>query len=150
MAEQKGIKNNKNKGSSNQKQSEEEKFAQNCKNIFGENYEKFFSQPDDLTYDEFIERIKTFLSDKARNISTSQIRNVFTLVKKEKNVIGLKKIRPKLAYIYGRAEKNEPLKELIYLLDSQIKGLSEESEVPKLKDFFEAIIAYHKYYGGKE
>ena len=34
-------------------------------------------------------------------------------------------------------------------MDSQIKGLESESEVPKLKDFFEAIIAYHKYYGGE-
>lgn len=141
---------NRQKNFERQKPSEEENFEKNCKSKFGENYLKYFLNPDNLPYDLFIEKIKDFLKDKASKISTSQIRNVFSMVKKEKDVNGLKRIRPKLAYIYGRAEKNNDLKELIFLMDSQIKGLESPSDVPKLKDFFEAIISYHKYYGGKD
>jgi len=141
---------NNTKGTGGQNQSEEEKFATRCKDQFGEDFEKFFLKSETTPYDEYVEKIKNFLADKAPKISTSQIRNIFSLVKRERNVTGLKRIRPKLAYTYGRAEKNDSLKELIFLLDSQIKGLNAEIEVPKLKDFFEAIIAYHKYYGGKD
>lgn len=132
------------------KQSEEEKFEGNCKKAFGEDYKRYFLNPYNLSYDNYIQKLKDFIKNKAPNISTSQIRNIFSLVKKEKELEGLKRIRPKLAYTYGRAEKNESLKELIFLMDSQIQGLNDQTEVPKLKDFFEAIIAYHKYYGGKE
>lgn len=135
-------------GQSNQ--SEEEKFENNCKQAFGENYKKYFLNPDNLSYDDYIQKLKDFIKYKAQNISTSQIRNIFTIIKKEQELDGLKRIRPKLAYTYGRAEKNKSLKELIFLMDSQIQGLNDQTEIPKLKDFFEAIVAYHKYYGGKE
>lgn len=141
---------NKSKRFTQSKQTDEQKFDQNCKNIFGNEYQTYFLQPPHLNYDEFIGKIKNFLESRANSISTSQLRNIFSLVKKERQFNGLKRIRPKLAYTYGRAEKNDALKELIFLMDSQIQGLKEQSEVPKLKDFFEAIIAYHKYYGGKD
>lgn len=139
---------NRAKNFDNQKQTEEQKFEQKCKEKFGTDYQRFFLQQ--LSYDEFVNKIKEFIKDKASNISTSQLRNIFSLVKKENELSSLKRIRPKLAYTYGRAEKNESLKELIFLMDSQIQGLNNQTEVPKLKDFFEAIIAYHKYYGGKD
>lgn len=132
------------------KQSEEEKFEVNCKEAFGEDYKRYFLNPANLSYDDYIQKLKDFIKKKAQNISTSQIRNIYSIIKKEQELDGLKRIRPKLAYTYGRAEKNESLKELIFLMDSQIQGLNEQTEVSKLKDFFEAIIAYHKYYGGKD
>ncbi|MBS3945863.1 MAG: type III-A CRISPR-associated protein Csm2 [Melioribacter sp.] len=141
---------NKSKHYDKPKQSDEEKYEQNCKMLFGEDFRRYFLQPKDLNYDQFIEKIKSFLKDRAPKITTSQIRNIFSLVKREKEINGLKRIRPKLAYTYGRAEKNEQLKELLFLMDSQLQGIKEQSEVPKLKDFFEALIAYHKYYGGKD
>ncbi|MFZ2865460.1 MAG: type III-A CRISPR-associated protein Csm2 [Ignavibacteriaceae bacterium] len=130
--------------------SEEQRFQENCKSHFGDSYNRYFLNPDRLNYDDFIKNLKEFLEKKARNISTSQLRNIFSLVKKEKDIAALKRLRPKLAYTYGRAEKNSSLKELIYLMDSQLQGLSDRSEIGELKDFFEAIIAYHKYYGGKD
>jgi len=129
-------------------ETDEDKFDKNCKDSFEENYSRFFLQSED--YDSFISKLKKFMEKISKDIPTSQLRNVFALIKKENEPIALKRIRPKIAYTYGRAEKNDSLKLLLFFMDSQLQGLKVQSEIEKLKDLFEAIVAYHKYYGGKD
>ncbi len=88
----------------------------------------------------------------SKRISTSQIRAIFTAVKRlpdnfEKSKKDLNLLRPKLAYQKGRFGDLEPLTKVLTHL---IKNVSDDSTLKGFKEFFEAIIAYHKAYGGRE
>lgn len=134
-------------------QSEEEKFDSGLKEHFGENYNVFFKALHSKeNYNGIIEKLKSFMQsllNRSDNITSSQLRNIFTVAKKAKKKEDLFVMRPKIAYAYGRAEKNE-LKKLLFFLDQQIQNVKEDADVKKFQELFEAIIAYHKYYGGKE
>ena len=79
-------------------------------------------------------------------MTTSQIRNIFSEVKKmefDKYKIDL--LRPKLAYTAGRHREVLPLQEV---LDKAIKEIDDdEGKFDRFKDFFEAIVAYHRKWG---
>lgn len=78
-------------------------------------------------------------------MSTSQIRNVFDDVKKmEYDDYELQMLRPKLAYTAGRHKEVEDLQEI---LDEAIKKIDGETKFKYFKDFFEAIVAYHRKFG---
>ncbi|MCB0644287.1 MAG: type III-A CRISPR-associated protein Csm2 [Phaeodactylibacter sp.] len=98
-------------------------------------------------------------------LTTSQIRNIFGEVKRlqgatqgQADLSAVRKdflmLRPKLAYAAKRAGSRgiESLKEV---MDVALKAV--ETTGPKAKDqfenfvdFFEAILAYHKAYGGRD
>ncbi|HQI41150.1 MAG: type III-A CRISPR-associated protein Csm2 [Ignavibacteriales bacterium UTCHB2] len=142
---QKGEKKTKTEG-------EEERFNNELTTQFGSNYQSYFKNPDQLEYNSYINKLKDFISSllqKSDNITTSQLRNVFSLAKKARAKEQLQIIRPKLAYVYGRSDKDE-LKKLLFFLDHQITNVNSNDDVKKFQDFFESIIAYHKYYGGKD
>jgi CRISPR-associated protein Csm2 len=79
-------------------------------------------------------------------ITTSQLRNVYDKVMKTKHVNDLKIIRPQLAYIAGR-EKGDEAQKFLAFLDFLIKSIQNEGQVKEFKVFFEAVVAYHKFYG---
>ena len=99
-----------------------------------------------------IDKIQKFVENNYRDITTSQLRNIFAEVKQAKlNELPLK--RPKLAYIRGRTDaRKRGMHNLLELLDNLIKeiGTTEtEDNKEKLtgfKTFFEAVLAYHKFY----
>lgn len=100
-------------------------------------------------YNEYIECVKRYVEKDSRKISSSQLRNIFSRIKKIKEFKELYLIRPKLAYLSGRASEME-MKRLLSLLDYLIKEVDNNKKLEEFKNFFEAIIAYHKYYGGKD
>ena len=79
-------------------------------------------------------------------MTTSQIRNIFSEVKKmEFDKYKIELLRPKLAYTAGRHREVLPLQEV---LDEAIKGIDDdEGKFDRFKDFFEAIVAYHRKWG---
>lgn len=84
-------------------------------------------------------------------LSTSQIRNIFSDVKKmksfEKNKKDLILLRPKLAYVAGRHKKRtRVIADLQKVMDKCIQGVKDDESFKNFQDFFEAILAYHKYY----
>jgi CRISPR-associated protein Csm2 len=94
-------------------------------------------------------------------LSTSQIRNIFYEVKRmkyeQKHELYL--LRPKLAYIAGRHGHRTRegmvggIVQLQMIMDNAIiQVLKSENEkcLDQFKDFFEAVLAYHKYYGGAD
>lgn len=91
-------------------------------------------------------------------LSTSKIRGIFSEVKQmreyERDRLNL--LRPKMAYTAGRHGSKErgklvgPIVDLQEVLDECIKRTSNEKKFENFKYFFEAILAYHRYYGGKE
>jgi CRISPR-associated protein Csm2 len=65
-------------------------------------------------------------------------------------------LRPKMAYIAGRHGHKDRGKlvgaivDLQEVLDEGIKRTSNEKEFENFKNFFEAILAYHRYNKGKD
>ena len=106
----------------------------------------------------------------ARNVTTSQIRNIFGTVRTIEQDVktleddqqlpiqvqrDLQMLLPKLAYQYGRVQGREDdpqkaamgaltgiLSEAIALVGSDVRRFR------NFMDFFEAILAYHRRYGG--
>ncbi|OAG26712.1 type III-A CRISPR-associated protein Csm2 [Thermodesulfatator autotrophicus] len=86
---------------------------------------------------------------KEKNVKTTQIRKFLDAVRKiqikfdKDNVIMLK---PKLAYTVGR---HRNLKPLMQILDPAIDaGAKDRESFKKLVHLIEAIVAYHRFYGG--
>jgi CRISPR-associated protein Csm2 len=88
-------------------------------------------------------------------LSTSQIRNILDEIqripKKEnfekiKNRLNL--LRPKLAYAAGRHRGR--VKDFREIVEEAIKLVRTPEHFANFRNFIEAIVAYHRYHGGKE
>jgi len=88
-------------------------------------------------------------------LSTSQIRNILDEIqripKKEnfekiKNTLNL--LRPKLAYAAGRHRGR--VKDFREIVEEAIKLVRTPEHFANFRNFIEAIVAYHRYHGGKE
>lgn len=88
----------------------------------------------------------------AQNISVSQIRKIFSEVKKLNNCddweFRLKLIRAQIGYTAGRFNKIDEIKGLKKDLFTLIDKVEEEKHLKNFINFFEAVIAYHRAYGG--
>ena len=99
-------------------------------------------------------------------LSTSQIRALFGEVRQIQGQWGMGEeqhklayrrlvlLKPKMAY-RARKEKNRAVEELVKVLDSAVDEVIQEQDSDKqdgnferFVEFFEAILAYHKAYGG--
>lgn len=90
---------------------------------------------------------------RVRPMTTAQIRRIFAGVKKinssdENWAYELNLFKAQLAYTAGRFEAVVPLQVILDLAIDKVNG--EPKRLQRFKDFFEAIVAYHKKYGGKE
>lgn len=96
------------------------------------------------------------LKDRNDRVTTSQIRNIFGMVKRlEMNredpavYQQLILIKPKLAYVAGRHNKISGLKYLHEILGTAIDLVGDDAvRFQNFCRFFEAILAYHKAHGG--
>lgn len=83
-----------------------------------------------------------------RGMTTSQIRKIFTDVKRIKmrefDRYELDILRPKMAYVAGRHKRGA--RDLQEVLDAAIQKVDSKEKFDKFRDFFEAIVAYHYKY----
>ena len=89
-----------------------------------------------------------------RNLTTSQIRNVFSAVKRMEmkgfNQKELLLLKPKLAYASSRPGAKDGTKDLKDILTKAINYVGNSKErFENFCNFFEAILAYHRAAGGK-
>lgn len=102
-------------------------------------------------YDTYINECKKYAQYlKDEKLTTSQIRKIYSDIMNAETAMDLKRLRPRLAYIIGKNEKNYAIKSLIDILDNGIEKLNinnEEEEIKSLKEFMETIVAYRKYVG---
>lgn len=102
-------------------------------------------------YDTYINECKKYAEYlKKEKLTTSQIRKIYSDIMNAETAMDLKRLRPRLAYIIGKNEKNYAIKSLIDILDNGIEKLNinnEEEEIKSLKEFMETIVAYRKYVG---
>ncbi|MFQ3599595.1 MAG: type III-A CRISPR-associated protein Csm2 [Chloroherpetonaceae bacterium] len=129
----------------------EDDFRSDYKQVWGNQFGEIL-KPEKTDYNTYINTLKKYVSGKFRNgntdLSASQLRNIFFDVRKVKEVKELYPLRPKLAYAAGRADK-DAVKEVMQLFDDLMANVKTQDELKSFQDFFEAIIAYHKFYGGK-
>lgn len=118
-----------------------------------------------ITAEELDRRGEEWGKKLAREVKTNQIRNVYGAVQHirvrasrpqpdtediNRRLIFLK---PKLAYASGRQSALKPLRDLlVQAIDSVVKKDNPNPEKARENFFFlmEAIVAYHKFYGGKD
>ena len=124
-----------------------EQLGQDVKSqFFGQNYDELLNMSKSSKLDNILKNIEEFVSEEGKNLSTSQLRNIYDKATKARSVNELKLIRPNLAYIAGRSS-NDKEKTLLAFIDSLIKTVNSEEKVKEFKVFFEAVVAYHKFHG---
>ncbi|BBM69611.1 type III-A CRISPR-associated protein Csm2 [Rhodothermus marinus] len=99
-----------------------------------------------------------------KEIKTAQVRNVFahinrmrTRLRRNRSVSpeiikrDLVMLKPRLAYAGGRQEKVRPMSEdLRQVVNAVLNSQSFEKALQNFFDLVEGIVAYHKFYGGKD
>lgn len=112
-----------------------------------------------------VEDIKSFMERNARFVTANQLRNVYARIrahsnedireksdplKSESECVSspLAMLRVKLAYIRGKSDRrSKGFHALLNLLDEMVQEVSTQNrDIKQLKQFFEAVLAYHKYY----
>jgi len=117
------------------------------KNFFGNGlYDEILKMKNTDRLDALLEETERFVKELGTQVTTSQVRNVYDKIIKAQDCNSLKMIRPQLAYIAGR-DKSENQKKFLAFIDSIIKKVHEDEQQKNFKIFFEAIVAYHKFYG---
>ncbi|MBC7254369.1 MAG: type III-A CRISPR-associated protein Csm2 [Actinobacteria bacterium] len=96
---------------------------------------------------------------KEEKVTNSQIRKVFTEIKHMHlearspgsqavfNPDRVKLLKPKIAYLAAREKKLGSFKKV---MDALIDKVRDARDFGRLAAFMEAVIAYHKYHGGKD
>jgi len=88
-----------------------------------------------------------------KNISTSRLRNIYNhvhaLSSNEDGLKELKRLRYLLAYTAAR-ERNKFFRKVVEKIDKIIVNIKEPGKITLFQQFMEALIAYHRFYGGQE
>ena len=132
------------------RESEKKKFQNNSKQSrkYTEDYftKEVVLKPDENNYRDYISRVKSYSEELVRyKVTTSQVRNIFSLILPLDNPKSCWTIEPKLAYLAGRNESNQKLKFFVDRLIILIREIESPEELKNFKSFFEALVAYHKY-----
>jgi CRISPR-associated protein Csm2 len=103
---------------------------------------------------DFAEKVGEFMAN--NGLTNSKIRNVYGEIKRiqmgefEKEKSSFYLLKPKVAYALGRDEKNEGLKLFKKIFDKCFEYVTDQKSYLNFCNLMEAILAYHKAYGGKD
>jgi CRISPR-associated protein Csm2 len=117
---------------------------QKIREVFGANYAEDILRPNKPDANAHIDLVQRFVKERGQ-ITASQLRNIFSRLRGVRQPAELAVLRPQLAYVAGRADK-EHLRELVVLLDDLIKKTDSTEKLGEFKSFLEAVVAYHKYF----
>jgi CRISPR-associated protein Csm2 len=108
---------------------------------------KILVEQDYNTLVSYADELGKHFAREPKELSTRQIRNVLSELQTLQEYDGarLQLLRPKLAYAAGR--HGGKVKDLHKVLEEAI-SLTNQKNFSLLKHFVEAIVAYHKFYGG--
>lgn len=133
--------NNRNKGGKNYSKPEENKAVK----FLRDNMDDLLNMKESKQLNTLINHISDYVKAMGKDITSSQLRNIFAKVKKLKKLNELHMLRPQLAYISGRLSNRQiDAKEFLKLLDEVIQKATEEHHVRGFSQFFESVVAYHK------
>lgn len=121
------------------------------------NMKMLFKDPNKLN--ELIKRIDAFTSEIHKDVATSQIRKFYERIRRLEQEVKqaetrdpaeikrrLILLKPLLAYAVGRNKKLGYLSDIIF---TAIDRTNDEEDFKSFVEFFQAIVAYHRYHGGK-
>jgi len=111
--------------------------------------------PEDLV--KYAEEVGDFLANRAR-LKTSQIRKFLDAInaikskgRRREEVSFFEReailLKPKLAYAAGKQDEVKPL---MRVLDPCMSRVKDEDDFLNFYRFIEAIVAYHRFHGGRE
>lgn len=133
-----------------------EKPKETAEQIFGQlTYEKeWITCEASAKQIEYAEQAGKFMAK--NGLTNSKIRSIYGEIKRiqmgtfenEKSSFFL--LKPKVAYALGRDDKNEGLKLFKKIFDKASADVSDQKSYQNFCGFIEAILAYHKFYGGKD
>lgn len=89
-------------------------------------------------------------------LTNSKIRSIYGEIKRiqmgefEKEKSSFYLLKPKVAYALGRDEKNEGLKLFKRIFDRASESVQDQKSYLNFCNLIEAILAYHKAFGGKD
>lgn len=122
-------------------------YNQLIEDVFDKNYQSVLLNMVNSTDNELVNKIRKFVETYAKDISTSQIRNLYSDIKTAK-ISELPLKRPKLAYVGGRTDKKKTgMHTLLFMLDELIQKVANKEQHESFNMLFEAILAYHRFYG---
>lgn len=113
--------------------------------------------------EDYVDRADELMSRTSRNITTSKLRNLLSLVtdiyntesrRTEPELLAesrakLMQMRVRVAYEAGREKSVADFVDEAHLLQ-YIKGVTKREDLIRLARYMEALVAYHRYYGGRE
>lgn len=108
----------------------------------------------DLTY--FAEKLGKTLADKNYGLTNSKIRSIYGEIKRiqtsgyEKQKPSFYLLRPKMAYAAGRELENAGVQLFKLFFEDAWKEVQDEKTFKNFCNLIEAVLAYHKAYGGKD
>ena len=103
---------------------------------------------------EYAEKAGEFMA--TNGLTNSKIRSIYGEIKRiqmgefEKEKSSFYLLKPKVAYALGRDDKNEGLKLFKMVFDKASGFVNDQKSYHNFSNFIEAILAYHKAYGGKD
>lgn len=105
---------------------------------------------EETDYDDFCDNTLEYADNlKDKELTTSQIRKIYSRIMNAETPRDLKLLRPQFAYTAGRSDK-AGVRDLMDLLDFLVKKMEEENQkqLENFLQFIEAVVAYRKYVGG--
>lgn len=103
---------------------------------------------------EYAEKVGKYMAK--NGLTNSKIRSIYGEIKRiqmgdfEKEKSSFYLLKPKVAYALGRDERNEGLKLFKKVFDVCSNDVTNQKSYLNFCNFIEAILAYHKAYGGKD
>jgi len=82
----------------------------------------------------------------AQEITYTQMRNIYGIVKDAKLVSSLHRTRPRIAYIQARQSGDKARKFVEFIIDL-MKVVRDEKQLKEFDELMETMVAYHKLYG---
>ncbi len=103
---------------------------------------------------EFAEKLGKYMAD--NGLTNSKIRSIYCEIKRiqmgefKKEKASFFLLKPKVAYALGRDSKNKGLKMFKIAFDTLYNDVTDQKSYNNFANIIEAILAYHKAYGGKD
>ena len=115
---------------------------------------KWISESIDSRFPEFAEIIGKYMAN--NGLTNSKIRSIYGEMKRiqmgdfDKEKASFYLLRPKVAYALGRDDKNKGLKLFKLMFDECSKSVVDKRTFLNFCNVFEAVLAYHRAFGGKD
>jgi len=106
------------------------------------------NQSEDLS--GLIDEISNYVKVHGKDVSTSQLRNIYSKVISSKKILDAQLLRPKLMYVAARQNISKPdAKRYIEFLEKIVVEIKDDKQLESFKTFMESLVAYHKYHHPK-